>query len=470
MRSLLAAVILLLAFAPAASAETLKFRFGPVEVGPGQNTIQFEGNDLKPAVDGWITGFKPNLTYADGGVPRVDVVHLHHGVWLSNLQPLFAAGEEKTRYRAPAGYGWRYRTSDGWIMNHMIHNLTPTPAEVYIDYELEFIPATAPEAAGLREVKTVWMDVMGLKPYPVFDVHRGAGGRDGRYTYPDERRTREAYTANRWTVQADGVLVGTAGHLHPGGLWTDLFVERDGRKVRVFRSRAKYFEPAGAVSWDVAMEATPASWRVGVKRGDVLSVSATYDAKRASWYEAMGIMPVAFDAGGTGPDPFAVDVDVRGAVTHGHLRENRNHGGLVSGLPDPRRLLSAPPPARRTVAISGFVVRPAATCRGPGVAAARPRCPAAARCGSSTATRSAGTLHSITSCKAPCNRTTGIAYPLANGPVRFDSGNLGFGPVGVTAAANRATWSTPKRLRKGTYAYFCRVHPFMRGSFRVRGR
>jgi hypothetical protein len=65
---------------------------------------------------------------------------------------------------------------------------------------------------------------------------------------------------------------------------------------------------------------------------------------------------------------------------------------------------------------------------------------------------------------------TGIAYPLADGPVRFDSGNLGFGPAGMTAAAQRARWRTPKRLRAGTYTFFCRVHPFMRGAFRVRGR
>jgi plastocyanin len=28
-------------------------------------------------------------------------------------------------------------------------------------------------------------------------------------------------------------------------------------------------------------------------------------------------------------------------------------------------------------------------------------------------------------------------------------------------------WKTPKNLKVGTYAYFCRVHPFMRGAFRV---
>jgi hypothetical protein len=226
------AVLALLLAPAAASAETLKYRFGPIEVGPGRNTIEFVPNELKPPVDGWITGFKPNLTYADGEVPRVDVVHLHHGVWLSNVRPLFAAGEEKTTVRTPQGYGWRYRTADQWLMNHMIHNLRPDPATVYIDYELEFVRADAPEAAGMKELRTVWLDVMGLQAYPVFDVHRGAGGRDGRYTYPREAGLR-SYTRNRWRVEEDGVLVGTAGHLHPGGVWTDLHLERDGRRVRL---------------------------------------------------------------------------------------------------------------------------------------------------------------------------------------------------------------------------------------------
>ena len=31
-----------------------------------------------------------------------------------------------------------------------------------------------------------------------------------------------------------------------------------------------------------------------------------------------------------------------------------------------------------------------------------------------------GQWHTITACKAPCNKSTGIAYPLADGPVIFD--------------------------------------------------
>ncbi len=467
MRRALLLAALLVALAPAAAhAETLTYRFGPIHVSPGQNTIELAGNDLKPPVDGWITGFKPNLTYENGVVPRVDVVHLHHGVWLSNYAPLFAAGEEKTVLRAPPGYGWRYRTSDQWVMNHMIHNLTPTPADVYIDYELEFVRDGTPEAAAMREVRPLWLDVRNGAFYPVFDVHRGAGGRDGRYTFPDESRERDS-SRHRLTIQEDGVLVATGGHLHPGGLWTDLYLERGGRKVRLFRSRAKYFEPAGAVSWDVAMEVTRPDWRVGVKAGDVLSVNATYDSRRASWYEAMGIMQVAFNPGGSGPDPFSVDVDVRGLLTHGHLNENRNHGGAFSGLADPRALLAGPVPRRRTVAINDFVYGAGDLLR-TGVR----RRPPTIRSGSSLrfVNRDGNILHSVTSCKAPCNRTTGVAYPLADGPVRFDSGNLGFGPQGITAAAQRATWRTPKRLGPGTYTFFCRVHPFMRGAFRVRGR
>ena len=76
--------------------------------------------------------------------------------------------------------------------------------------------------------------------------------------------------------------------------------------------------------------------------------------------------------------------------------------------------------------------------------------------------------HTITACKDPCNGSTGISYPLANGPVRFDSGQLGYGPSGFTAAANTSSWALPTRnLKPGTYTFFCRIHPFMRGAFRV---
>ena len=78
--------------------------------------------------------------------------------------------------------------------------------------------------------------------------------------------------------------------------------------------------------------------------------------------------------------------------------------------------------------------------------------------------------HSVTSCKAPCNRGSGIGYPLARGPIKFDSGQLGFG-TGASAEVTTARTSTRRRrsTRPATYTYFCRIHPFMRGSIRVKG-
>ena len=41
------------------------------------------------------------------------------------------------------------------------------------------------------------------------------------------------------------------------------------------------------------------------------------------------------------------------------------------------------------------------------------------------------------------------------------------GSFGNAPAADRDTWRHRKDLPTGTYSYFCRVHPFMRGGFRV---
>jgi hypothetical protein len=323
----------------------------------------------------------------------------------------------------------------------------------------------------------MWMDVAGLKTYPVFDASKGSG-RKGKYTFPNDANTsaqkQAVGPAHQWVVDRDTTLVGTAGHLHPGGLYDDLTVTRDGVTKRLFRSEAKYFEPAGAVSWDVSMTASKPTWRVALKAGDIVRVHSTYDVRHASWYEVMGIMVTFFAQGHTpdARDPFTDGVDATGILTHGHLPENDNHGGSkLSGLPDPTSMLSGPP--TDNVNIRDFVYG-----RGDlGLTGKRGRPPVVKR-GKSLKFTNLDSLpggpvrtakyHTITACKSPCNRTTGIAYPTANARYQFDSAELGFGPALATAAANRNTWRTPKNLRRGTYSYFCRIHPFMRGSFRVK--
>jgi plastocyanin len=475
--------------------QKITYMYGPVTISPGQNTIEAQPNDLKPSVPGYITRFQPDLVYAKtnarGGhdVPRVDVIHLHHGVWLvargGGLYPTFAAGEEKTIFQVPQGFGYKYDPSDGWIMNYMIHNLTPNQDKVYIKYTIDFVPASEPAAAGLTEVKPLWMDVSGIKPYPVFDALKGQGT-NGRFTFPTQARAsqkKDVGPAQSYVVPKDMTLVSTAGHLHPGGLYNDLTATRGGATKQLFRSEAKYYEPAGAVSWDVSMTGTKADWRVGLKAGDRIATTVTYDTHKASWYESMGIMVVFYADGlvGGAKDPFSEAIDTRGLVTHGHLAENDNHGGAPgAGLPDARDLLSGTSPAN--VDIRGYVYA-----RGDLSSPGRAGRPPVVRAGQSlkftnldalkTMTPSQSAYHTITACRAPCNATTGIAYPLANADVQFDSGELGYGPSlpiagfggKFTPAANRNTWKTPRTLKTGTYTYFCRVHPFMRGAFRVVG-
>lgn len=456
--------------APQAGATRYSYKFGPIEVKSGQNSIAFSDlNVPKPPVDGWLVRMKPDLKRADGTVPRVDEVHLHHGVWLNlsgsdSTKPVperfLAAGEEKTIVTMPSGFGYPYKTTDKWIINYMLHNLNQEPEQVWITYDLDVIP-TPSAPAGMRAVRPIWMDVQNGSGYPVFDVAMGSGA-NGTYTYPsDATKPYADQPLNEWKVDRDMVLISTAGHVHPGGLYTDLAVSRDGKSAPLFRSDATYFEPAGPVSWDVSMGATPLDWRASVKAGDTLSISTTYETKLASWYESMGIMVVWAADGTDGKDPFTTPVNVKGVLTHGALPENRNHGGEPTDLPDATKY--APQPALATLPIASWIYAQGDLHVGQTlIPTVKPG--QSITFDNLDAPLDNGQWHTITSCKAPCNKATGIAYPLADGPVIFDSGELG---MGRAPTANRTTWTTPSDLPTGTYTYFCRIHPKMRGAFRV---
>ncbi len=476
--------------APDPGAERLHFKVGPFTVEPGQNNIANRGAAAQqPAVDGWIVGIRPNLEYANGKTPGVDVIHLHHAVWLNMSAPdstdptlpqrFFAVGEEKTILKFPPGYGYAYKTSDRWLLDYMLHNLTSKRAQVWIAYDIDFIPASSAAAKHIVAARPIWMDVQNGETYPVFDVPKG-GGHDGEYTYPDDATNPYAGgpAKNVWTVDQDGTLLETAGHVHPGGLRDDLWLQRDGAvvptdrakpgttdTVHLFSSVSHYYEPAGPVSWDVTMSATPDNWRVQVHKGDKLEITATYDSSKESWYEGMGIMVVWMTAGTGGTNPFTTSVNAPGILTHGHLAEDDNHGGPTPDTKhyvDETKLPSRMVPNGYTIDISNFAYAS-------GDMSIATSVPTIKQGQSITfdnldAPLGNGIWHTITDCAAPCDGYTGIAYPLANGAIQFDSGELG--AAGVPSSGH-LTWSTPTDLPPGTYTYFCRIHPFMRGAFRV---
>lgn len=487
--------------------------------GPGDKSV------FNSSAQGYITRFKPSMVEIkpDGQLvtPAVWDLHLHHVVWLSfNGGPTFASGEEKTYPNMPQGYGFRTAGNADWGINHMIHNLTAVGGrQIYLTWEIDWVPETNPVRSDIKPATIQWLDVAGAPQiYPVFDAERGFDGDgDGQFVFPDDVPTDPAApgfeerskisNARSWTVpgSADNArtLVFGAGHLHPGGLHVDLEVARDGpdagtvdgddpAEVRqLFRSDAKYYEPAGAVSWDVSMTATRPGWRIELNGGDTISINATYDVRKASWYESMGILPLAVS---TADDPAAMDpfdddaavramYDAGGVLTHGRLPENIDKKANKDlKLPDPRKLASRGrrvPGAGLKVKGFGYSVGGYSAIKNYPTSAIRPP---TIKPGQSVTFTNFDALsfmapteqvwHSITSCQAPCNRGPGIGYPLAGGPIKFDSGQLGFGTGTSTEVTTQSSvYTTPPLTKPGkTYSYFCRIHPFMRGSVRVKGK
>jgi hypothetical protein len=267
----------------------------------------------------------------------------------------------------------------------------------------------------------------------------------------------------------------------------------------------------------MAMTRTDPEWRVRVKAGDKLRLNGVYETDRASWYEGMAIMMAAIAPGDeSGVDPFAtvrvrrrvrpprrgarrrvgvrcrrvgrprrsrrsrrarrvcfrtvrraVPIDLSGEPTHGHLPENDNYGGeRVRPLP----AQEGPELDRIGIGYFRYSAGDLSSVDSEGI----PRVRLGSRLTFSNYDAFAGIWHTITTCKPPCTGATGISYPIADDDSRLDSLELGYapqvGPLLQPVANNHEYAIEPERdgLRAGsTYTYFCRIHPFMRGAFKV---
>ena len=211
-------------------------------------------------------------------MPPVDVIHLHHGVWLNASRPdsTFpsspSASSPRARRRRPPssrpGYGYEFHAKDRWVLNYMLHNLTSDRRE-----DLAHLRPRLPARVGARgreHRRGATRVARRAERQRVPGLRRDQGERAPTARSPipirPPIRTTVVRAKNVWKVDTDGVLVGTGGHLHPGGLHDDLWLDRSGQTAHLFRSDAKYFEPAGAVSWDVAMTVTNPDWNVAVHR------------------------------------------------------------------------------------------------------------------------------------------------------------------------------------------------------------
>jgi len=282
-------------------------------------------------------------------------------------------------------------------------------------------------------------------------------------------------------------------------------------------------------SWDFSMTVTgaPLDWKVKVKAGDTIRLNAVYDSELSSWYENMGIV-VGFIApkdphGPPGVDVFKDNVRIvngmsdkgiapkgpfvynyrpktchasltgrvktlclHGQVTHGALPENTNTSA-------PCTKASCPNITHKTgstvsdIYAAGFTYGQAdfGVIDETGIPQVKRGKPLTFW----NLDASSKVWHTFTACRYPCSGPTSVNYPLADGGnghphdrMNFESMELGYGmlfdpsksqlggsePYDGDWMKNGVAWTfTP--TRDGVYTFFCRVHPGMRGAFKVVG-
>lgn len=556
------------------ACKRIEFKFGPITVKPGQNDAILEPVDIeKPAYDGYIVRFKPDLVRSlDGSKPNTEDLHLHHATWLNlgeayGSGPFFAAGEEKTIGNFPDGYGMEIEATDPWGLLYMVHNASAQSEVVWLTYTIDFVSKADGDALGIKPIKPIWLDVQknaihpdapSTSSNPVFNVQRGFGHIDPETghqvcTWPDENCARfdvynnvtpqqgvdldDEIDGNDWTVPADlaGTIVGLGGHLHPGGIRDEVSLVRDGDAKEIFISDALYWDlddpsrvGAPPVSWNMSMtgSSVQTGWAVKVRAGDQIRINTVQDSEISSWYENMGIVVAYVVPDDLDDDVPSVDVfDDVVTIERGYtdLVEVPEGNWLDDWAPEPctADLVDAEGDGK-VLCLRGGPTHPAVPESGNG-GTCEPNCPALPTgvgpivtdiysAGFTFGQADMGVIgvngiprvikdepvrlwnldaperiwHTFTRCKEPCTGPTTVSYPLANGGtgpddlMDFETMNIGYGlmwePVTSQIGGNEpydrewvedAVFYDFVPTETGTFSFYCRVHPGMRGAFQV---
>src|SRR3712207_3899439 len=253
--------------------------------------------------------------------------HIHHAHWFgfdpnnaednyfNQLGPgthewVFGNGDEETRadFRRrtaaePNGpvYGNYLPAGRNQEVIYMLHNKTNQPMEVWIVLDVVFQHGTR---AQLEE-KTgrQYHDVNGMLMGRTFNVPREPEG-DGEWNYLKdqkncaEKNKRPEGCVIEWIAPRDGTIIGSGGHLHPGG--TSVTAENYGtaenpcpgdKRKRGFGGTLLYHSDiinrAAPLSEDYQTEVTHPAWRAPIRKGDRIRLNGVYENKDHAWYYAM---------------------------------------------------------------------------------------------------------------------------------------------------------------------------------------
>lgn len=487
---------------PPGTKEKVKYYFGPYAVPMGWDANR---PDIElPLKNALILSVEPGIRkVADLSEPSHQEMHIHHAHWFG-LQPgneednylfgltewIFGNGDEETKANFkertaadPDGpiYGQHVGAGQVQPMIYMLHNKTAENQLVYIELDMTIVHGSMKQLNELPG--RPYHDVSGVLFGRTFDVPRDTKSKDATYeTAEDDPRG-----PIEWKSTVNGTIIGTGGHVHPGGL--NVIAENYGSEQNPCPDDGRGYGGTRLVSSDIIwhydvpytedfqMEVTNPAFRAPIRKGDRIRISGTYENKKHAWYYAMTHMGFYIDekqppkgrcapylVGKAGkPNKNGKDRDpTKGVQNRPWSQSSTDHicGEKWGALPcEIRDRPYVPGPFIDQVLIANFRYLPGDMF----MSSTTPRVKRGTPLTFVNADQVLNIRHSITTCRWPCNGSYMANYPLADG--KWDSGTLGYDIIDGGEPNPRA--STPKNLKPGPYSYFCRIHPWMRGAFAV---
>ena len=488
--------------------EHLSLYYGPYTIPPGWDANRV---DLElPTQNGFLIALEPEMRRVqDLSTPMHTEAHIHHAHWFgfdpnnaedryfNQLGPgthewVFGNGDEETRadFRRrsaaePGGpvYGNFIPAGRNQEVIYMLHNKTNQPMEVWIVLDVVWQHGTKQQ---LEEVtKREYHDVFGMLMGRTFDVPREPNG-DGKWENIRDQKTADGKERPiEFVAPRDGTIIGSGGHLHPGG--TDVIVENYGPKEDPCPADARKRGYGGTLlyhsdiinrnaplSEDYQTEVTHPAWRAPIRKGDRIRISGVYENRDHAWYYAMTHAGFYFDYDQppkgrckpyiVGPAKKKVKDPTAGVPNRPWTMEDEYCGwGDAPACEKPEEKPAEDAFAQQgTVHIANFQYLPGD--RSSSTAGGKiPSVKQGEKITFVNDDQFANIRHTVTTCPWPCNGRYVANYPHADG--RWDSDTLGYDVIDGGTPNPMA--ETPPDLQPGLYTYFCRIHPWMRGAFRI---
>jgi plastocyanin len=207
-----------------AAVTTNSYTVGPINVAGYEVKQDVMIGIPKPPSGGAITNMEVDIVDGPGpGAQQVPIsrLMLHHIVFLNagrkdatcdsflsfdNLtsfpgaERFYAAGEERAKMALPGGYGYKYGGAS-WALTYMVMNHRPVNDQAYVRYTV-----TVDDNPAIQHAKPYWLDAQNCHADPVYNV-------------PGTKKPGSIHNRFRDIVMGQpGRIVGGMGHVHGGAV------------------------------------------------------------------------------------------------------------------------------------------------------------------------------------------------------------------------------------------------------------